>query len=675
MQRARILVADDDTPTRALLCEAFQRAGHEVHYASSGPEIHELLDSKEFDVLVIDIIMPGMDAYELIRSVRRRAADTVLVLTTGYPSIDTTLEAIRSKVWDYVTKPFDIEALVASVETGLRQRQLQRENQRLLVELQAANRKLAEQKGMLEGRLRHATASFQASNEALRNRVAQLARLNELANALNQSKQEKVAVRQIADAVLDLLPADFCGILLPDAGGGPPFSLIYGARAVTDAVLKRLGEIMWDAFEVVAGPVMEKHDLPPILAGVRDDASPPLQSLAATMSVQMAVHGEVLGILSAGTARPGVLTEADRRILSTIASQAAAGLESTRAYAWVQNNYLATIQSLAKSLEAKDTYTSGHSMRVAETAVQIAEAMGLDAEQVAMIRYAATLHDIGKIGVEDSTIRSPKRLSAEELESVRRHPELGEEILRPVQMLRPALPLIRHHHERWDGTGYPDGLAGEEIPLGARIIAVADAFDAMTSTRPYRERLSTAEALRELYVNRGKQFDPEVVYAFLELQPEEATRSLSTVKPTPQANLHRRTNVQGVLEPITDSQQAKPSVVANSSTSPAKAESCDRPVAQWLMPLWAAASLAGALVLLMTSVESSWVLPTSAETIVFAALVMLTGVLCALSARGVRLPGVRWCAEQLRKIADSSCSHIQGARSAASRLTRPRSVG
>lgn len=650
-------------------------AGHEVHYASSGPEVHDLLDSEQFDALVIDLIMPGMDACELIRSVRRRTADAVLVLTTGYPSIDTALAAIRGNVWEYVTKPFDVEALVASVETGIRRWRLQRENQRRLTELQAANRKLAEQKSMLQERLCHATASFQASNEALRNRVAQLARLNELAKALNQSRREEFAVQQIANAVLDLLPADYCGILLPDSKAGAPLFLIYGTRPMTDTVLNRLGEIMWDAFEVVGGLRPDEQGLQPILASVRETASPPLQSLAATMSVQMAVHGDVLGILSAGTARPGVLTEADRRILSTIASQAAASLESTRAYAWVQNNYLATIQSLAKSLEAKDTYTSGHSMRVAETAVQIAEAMGLDAERVAMIRFAATLHDIGKIGVEDSTIRSPKRLSAEELESVRRHPELGEEILWPVQLLRPALPFIRHHHERWDGTGYPDGLSGDEIPLGARIIAVADAFDAMTSTRPYRDRLSTAEALRELYVNRGKQFDPEVIYAFLELQPEEATYSLNAVEPTPRTSLHRGRNVQGVPERMPDSQQAKPSAVVNSSTSPANAESCDRPMARWLMPLWAGASMVGALMLLMTSVESSWVVPTRAETIVFAALVMLTGVLCALSAHGARLPSIRWCMKQLRKFAGSSCSYVEGPRAAAGRLTRPRSAG
>ena len=654
MQGARILVADDDAPTRALLCEAFQGAGYDVRHATSGPEVHSLLDSEEFEAVVTDLVMPGMGACDLIRNVGEHADRAVIVLVTGYPSVDTAVEAVHSNIWEYVTKPFDIEGLVACVDAGLRHRRLQWENERLVVELQEANRELSEHKSALEGRVCHATASFQASNDALRNRIAQLARLNELAKAINEARCEEIAVRRIADAVLDLTPADYCGILLPEAGGSGPLFEVHGHRALDDPSRQHIGEIMWDALEIVGGPRPRPADVRPVLASVRDESAHPLARIAASMSVQLAVHGDVLGILSVGTSRPGILTDEDHRLLSTIGNQAAAGLESIRAYAWVQNNYLATIQSLAKSLEAKDTYTSGHSARVAAMAVQIAETMELEPEHVAMIRYAATLHDIGKIGVDDSTIRSSKRLSTEELQSVRRHPELGEEILRPVQMLRDALPMIRHHHERWDGTGYPDGLSGEDIPLGARIIAVADSFDAMTSSRPYRDRLSAAEALRELHANRGTQFDPDAVYAVLAICPENPVGPVSPGKARLQLSADTRPPTDKEHAASADGAAQEETIEAEPvAECPAGASATDdtartlveprRPLARWIIPIWALTSGVCGLLLWRIPLQASGTVPTVSDSVAFSVMVLIVGAFCCLLAQWARSGGGRQC--------------------------------
>jgi diguanylate cyclase (GGDEF)-like protein len=620
-QGPRILVADDDAPTRALMCEAFQGAGYDVRWAASGPEVHRLLDTEAFEAVVTDLVMPGMEACDLVRSLCERANGAVIVLVTGYPSADTAIEAVHGSVWEYITKPFDLDALVACVQEGIHHERLQRENRRLVGELQAANRKLAEQQHILERRVCQATASLQTSNEALRRRVAQLGRLNELSKAVNEARTEDLAVRQIAAAVLDLIPADYCGVLLPESDGSGQIFEIYAARPMNDAARERIGEIIWDALEVVAPSRRLERDRPPVLAGVRDPAADAVGDIAATLSVQLAVHGEVLGILSVGSGRPGILTDEDHRLLSTIGSQAAAGLESIRSYAWVQSNYLATVQALAKSLEAKDPYTSGHSSRVAAMAVQIAETMRLEPEHIAMVRYAATLHDIGKIGVDDSTIRSPKRLTARELESVRRHPQLAEEILRPVQMLRPALPLIRHHHERWDGGGYPDGIAGEQIPLGARIIAVADAFDAMTSNRPYRDRQAAATALREIHANAGTQFDPEVVLALLALRPEEPL--------TPAAPVSPRDASAWPSGPDGDASDgdaaAQPGLESVAAEAPGGAQACVRPARTllcrclWLM-LWLALPCALSVALL------------SAARAVFTPTVALLWGVCAAAA-------------------------------------------
>jgi len=181
----------------------------------------------------------------------------------------------------------------------------------------------------------------------------------------------------------------------------------------------------------------------------------------------------------------------------------------------IRQSFLNSITALAYALEAKDGYTSGHSERVAEVAVAIAGEMGLPREDIEKIRLAGQVHDIGKIGIKEWILNKPDRLTREEFQHVKNHCELGERILTPVMEDGDILLMVRHHHERYDGLGYPDGLSGEGISPGARILAVSDTFDAMTSERPYRKAMSEEVASAEIEKNRGSQFDPEVVDAFL----------------------------------------------------------------------------------------------------------------------------------------------------------------
>lgn len=188
--------------------------------------------------------------------------------------------------------------------------------------------------------------------------------------------------------------------------------------------------------------------------------------------------------------------------------------ELNRAYRELQSTYFSTLQALAAAIDARDPYTFGHSQRVSYYSVEIAKLMGLESSAIEVIRRAALLHDIGKIAIPDSTLRKPGPLSAAEWAEMKRHPEIGEQMVGDLRFLQEAAPFIRCHHERWDGRGYPDGLSEEAIPLGARILSVADAFDAMTSTRPYRPALALDEARAEAERGRHRQFDSRVVDAF-----------------------------------------------------------------------------------------------------------------------------------------------------------------
>jgi response regulator RpfG family c-di-GMP phosphodiesterase len=176
--------------------------------------------------------------------------------------------------------------------------------------------------------------------------------------------------------------------------------------------------------------------------------------------------------------------------------------------------FLNTIESLVYTLEAKDKCTEGHSRRVSEMAGFMARTLQFSQEQVERIRLAGVLHDIGKIGVREECLNKSGRLTEEEYDEIKRHPLISERILKPIEALDDILPIIRHHHERYDGKGYPSGLMGEKIPMGSRILAIVDSYDAMISDRPYRSALSIQKTLEEIQANAGKQFDPKLVTVF-----------------------------------------------------------------------------------------------------------------------------------------------------------------
>ncbi len=181
--------------------------------------------------------------------------------------------------------------------------------------------------------------------------------------------------------------------------------------------------------------------------------------------------------------------------------------------------FLDTITILAQAVELRDEYTGGHTCRVTTYSVLLAEQLNMSPEQVDLIRIGTPLHDIGKIGIDDAILRKPDRLTPEEFEEMKLHTVKGAEIIATLPDLRPIIPIVRSHHERWDGKGYPDGLGGEAISPLARVVAVADAFDAMTSDRPYRKGMAPEAAFAEMEKHAGRQFDPAAAHAFLAIRP------------------------------------------------------------------------------------------------------------------------------------------------------------
>jgi HD-GYP domain-containing protein (c-di-GMP phosphodiesterase class II) len=267
-------------------------------------------------------------------------------------------------------------------------------------------------------------------------------------------------------------------------------------------------------------------------SSMRASGSPPAVGLmsdqkreCAVLCVPLTIRDKTIGVLS--LLRDDVkrqFEEDDELVLGNIGSQIAVAIENYRLNQDVEHTYFETIMALALAVEAKEPHTAGHSKRVGFYSVKIGEMMGVDDEMLKRLKHGGLLHDVGKIGIKDEILLKPGSLTPEEWRVMQQHSVIGEAILKPVRSLTTVAELVRCHHEWYDGSGYPSGLKGEAIPLGSRILTVADAYDAMMTDRPYRKRLSLEEAKAELRKGAGKQFDPHVVDAFLKVLSEKEQR-------------------------------------------------------------------------------------------------------------------------------------------------------
>ena len=218
-----------------------------------------------------------------------------------------------------------------------------------------------------------------------------------------------------------------------------------------------------------------------------------------------------LGCIAVAVPEEGEFTDRHLGLLAGVAHQAKLALTNAASFHSLETTFLETVEALANALEANDEYTSSHARWITDLALKVGKGLGLDAQQLKRLELGALFHDIGKIGIPEAILSKPGPLTEAERRLIETHPELGERIIAPIDRLEEVRPIVRHCHERYDGAGYPDKLAGKDIPLESRIIFVCDAYHAMTTDRPYRKRLSKVEALRRLDQAASTQFDPRVV--------------------------------------------------------------------------------------------------------------------------------------------------------------------
>ena len=351
---------------------------------------------------------------------------------------------------------------------------------------------------------------------SLDGRIRQLSTLNEVGALLISSLDHNVVRHRAMEAVTRLMRAETGSLLLLDRESGELyFEVALGEKG------KRLKEIRLGVGEGIAGWVAA-HGKPVIIHDVSKDprfqGSVDKKSKFRTRNmvcVPVVIKGQVIGVLQAINRIGGVFSTEDLRLFQLFSNQAAIALDNARLYEEIKDAFYATSSALAEAIEKRDPYTGGHTKRVLGYCMAIARHLRMPEEEMEVLRLSAVLHDIGKIGVEDKVLRKEAPFDTAEAASMRMHPQFGEEILKHIPHLKDIMPGMLHHHERVDGLGYPAGLKDEEIPLTARIISVADTYDAMTSTRPYRKGRPPEEAVREIRRCAGRQFDINVVKAFM----------------------------------------------------------------------------------------------------------------------------------------------------------------
>ncbi len=354
----------------------------------------------------------------------------------------------------------------------------------------------------------------------LEDRIGELHAIFEIDKAITSAIDLETVLQQIVQMSVGLMDAKISSIMLLDEESEE--LVIAAAQGLSESYIRK-GPIK--VGESIAGRVI-LEGRPIAVYDIRQDPrhayaeQARLEGLCSLLSVPLNLKDRVIGVLNIYTDEPHAFTPHEINLFTSLASQAAIAIENARLFESLEEIYIEVITAMASAIDARDAYTHGHSQRVTEYAVAIAEEMGLSPAEVDIIRNASILHDVGKIGIKEEILKKPGRLSEEERREMEYHPFIGTKILHSVRLLEPVMPLVYHHHERYDGTGYPDGLRGEEIPLGARIISVADAFESMTSDRPYRKAMPVEEAMAELRYNAGRQFDPRVVEVFARLAEE-----------------------------------------------------------------------------------------------------------------------------------------------------------
>jgi len=656
-KKGRVLVVDDESELTAALAEMLSKQGYDTQEVNQGQAALSLLNEQSFDILLADLMMPEMDGITLLRSALEIDPNLVAIIMTGQGTVQTAVEAMKSGAFDYILKPFKLNAVLSILGRAMEVHRLRTENIQLremlnvyelgqvvafTLDIDVIFQKTAEAaleqcqadevsillphpqgdelvlvstfgeeredlvgqtvplQGSISGwvarhrepvtlqgrvndprfrpvyprpeiqsaismpmvlgnklvgvinvnRTHRRTPLTQGQIKALRilvsilasalenarlyeqteKRLRRLTALRTIDLAITSSLDLRVTLSILLDEVATQLGVVAASILLLDpqtqtleyaAGRG------FRTRAIEQSrVLLGAGYAGTAALERRTIEVPDLDKAPP---GPGRERLPAEEGMQSCYAAPLIAKGQVKGVLEVFHRKPFDADSEWLEFLESLAGQAAIAIDSAQLFDSLQQSnqqlmlsYNATIEGWSRALDLRDRETEGHTQRVSDMTLRLARALGgFSVEDLADIRRGALLHDIGKVGVPDAILHKPGELTGEEWATMRKHPLYARDLLSPIPYLRKALDIPYLHHERWDGSGYPQGLKGDQIPLVARIFAVVDVWDALRSDRPYRKGWSQEQVIAYLKAHSGTLFDPQVIKVFLTVLEEQ----------------------------------------------------------------------------------------------------------------------------------------------------------
>ncbi|MGC8925730.1 MAG: HD domain-containing phosphohydrolase [Calditerrivibrio sp.] len=453
-----ILVVDDEDYIRDSIKLMFEEENYGFIEAENGFKALDILEKRkdEIDIVMTDLKMPEMDGITLLKIIKERYPEMTVIIITGYPSLETAIETLQIGADDYITKPFNVNDVHSKLRKALESKKLKRE-------------------------------------VAL---LTDIVSIYESARFLSSTLSQEEILLEITKKLIGEFGVDGFYVKL--------FNRKFTLHNADEEIITFLDDEFYAKRVLILFSSAREYEFKAVCNGKN----------YSIIIFPMYSNDGLWGIFAIYYDSKKKLSNIKKEMLNIYSGQISLALQNSLSFHDLSDGYMQTIISLSNAVDAKDSYTRGHSENVKKYSKMIVDEIGFPSEFGKYMTYAGLLHDIGKIGVDTYIILKPDRLSPEEFVEMKKHPVYGKEILEPIKFLGDVPYYVLFHHEKVDGTGYPYGLTDKEIPIGAKILSVADSYDAMTTDRSYRPRRTAKEAIEELDRCSGTQFDREIVSAF-----------------------------------------------------------------------------------------------------------------------------------------------------------------